>query len=396
MTDRTPQGHNRDGRALSVWIVDPISYTGMAYTDVAQVTALQELGARPVLVGSDSWMLARGIIPRVVGFRGTHGRVPRAVKGARYLRGLAGVVWRAARSRPDIVHWQFTELPIVDVLAMVAIRLLRIPQALTAHELLPWSARPHHRRLFALVYRVVDAVVVHNEEQRMALVERFRVPESRIHVAPLGDYALFAAPELPQVVARARVGIADETPVALFFGTIRPSKGLEVLLHAWVTVSRAIPGAELVIVGKPFKGLDPAETIRLIDDLGIADSVTSRFEHVDPAVANDYYRAADVVVLPYHDIGTSGVLRYAYNSARPVIATAVGEHPSRIVVGETGYLVPPGDSGILAETLTEALRDRAGLERMGEAARAYADQRFRWIDSARILLGVYAELRRRP
>ena len=49
---------------MRVWVVDPISYTGMAYTDVAQVLALRDAGADALLAGADDWMLDRDIVPR--------------------------------------------------------------------------------------------------------------------------------------------------------------------------------------------------------------------------------------------------------------------------------------------------------------------------------------------
>lgn len=379
----------------TVWIVDPISYSGMAYVDVAQIVALQELGARPLLVGSDSWMLAPEIVPRIAVFRGTHGTRSRLRKGAAYVGSLARLLIRIRRSRPDVVHWQFTELPVADVLTMLAIRVLGIPQVYTAHELLPWTARPHHRWLFSRLYGLVDAIIVHNEDQWSEIVRRFPVRPSKVHVAPHGDYALFATPQLSQSKARARLGLSEDPPVALFFGTIRPSKGLEVLLEAWALVVQQMPEAILLIIGKPYKGLDTNKSIALIQRLGIESNVRTRFEQVDPVDTNTYYRAADVVVLPYHEIGTSGVLRYAYSSARPVIATAVGEHGVRVIAGQTGHLVPPGNPTALAGVLLGSLGDRHALRSMGKAAQAYAAANFKWLDSAKEMLRIYEDLRRR-
>lgn len=378
----------------TVWIVDPISYSGMAYSDVGQIVALQELGARPLLVGSDSWMLAPAIVPRIAVFRGTHGPRSRLRKGAAYIVSLARLLIRLTRTRPDVVHWQFTELPVADLLTMLAIRSLGIPQVYTAHELLPWSASRHHRWLFSRLYRVVDAIVVHNDDQRAEITWSFGADPAKVHVAPLGDYAIFATPELAQPQARSRLALADDAPIALFFGTIRPSKGLEVLLEAWALVARRLPEAVLLVVGKPYKGLDTNKTIAQIQQLRIGDSVRTRFEQVNPVDTNTYYRAADVVVLPYHEIGSSGVVRYAYNSARSVIATSVGEHAARVIEGETGHLVPPGKPGVLADALVDALADRPRLQSMGEAAQAYAAGNFKWLDPAREMLRIYQELRR--
>jgi len=384
-----------DSGSPTVWIIDPISYTGMAYTDVGQISALRELGVRALLVGSESWMLEPQIVPRTVVFRGTHGARSKLLKGAAYVASLGRLLLRIRRSRPDVVHWQFTELPVADVLAMIAIRALGIPQVYTAHELLPWSASAYHQRLFTRLYGLVDAVVVHNEDQRAEVVRRFSLDSTKVHVAPLGDYALFATPALSQSGARAELEVPDGAPVALFFGTIRPSKGLEVLLAAWARVAENVPEAQLFIVGKPFKGLDTTKMMDLIHELRIESSVRTRFEQVDPIETNTYYRAADVVVLPYHEIGSSGVLRYAYNSARPVIATAVGEHVGRVVAGQTGHMVPPGEASALADALIAGLRDRSALKSMGERAQAYAAANFKWLDSAKEMRRIYTHLVRR-
>lgn len=382
-----------DRSSPTVWIVDPISYSGMAYSDVGQAVALRDLGARPLLISSDSWMLEPEIVPRLTLFRGAHGSRSRLRKGIRYVLSLVRMLIRINRSRPDVIHWQFSELPVADVLTMLAIRMMGIPQAYTAHELLPWTAGRHHHWIFSRLYRAVDAIVVHNEDQQREIIRRFGLPPAKVHVAMLGDYSLFATPQLPQSEARDKIRLAADAPVALFFGTIRPSKGLEVLLEAWARVARELPEARLLVVGKPYKGLDTDRTVALIQHLGIASSVRTRFEQVSPLDTNTYYRAADVVVLPYHEIGSSGVLRYAYNSARPVIATAVGEHPGRVIAGVTGSLIAPGNPSALADALSSALKDRPALHSMGEAAQAYASANFRWLDAARELLRLYENLR---
>jgi glycosyltransferase involved in cell wall biosynthesis len=282
-----------------------------------------------------------------------------------------------------------------DVLTMAAIRLLGIPQVYTAHELLPWTARRHHRWLFSRLYAVVDAIIVHSDSQRTEIIREFSVPPSKIRVANLGDYALFATPQLPQSEARARFDLPPEAPVALFFGTLRPSKGLEVLIDAWAVVTKRLPDAILVITGKPFKGLNTAKIVDRIERLGIENSIRSRFEQVDPEETNAYYRAADVIVLPYHQIGTSGVLRYAYNSARPVIATAIGEHTERVIPGQTGHLVPPHDPLALAEVLATSLNDRSKLSSMGKAAQQYAVANLSWAEPAREMLRTYQDVRKR-
>lgn len=382
----------RSHRPLLVWLVDPISYTGMAYSDVGQVEALQRLGVRAVVAGSDGWMLDPKIVPRLAIFRGTHGNRSRLLKGLAYVTSLIRLFRSINAARPDIVHWQYLELPVADALLMRAIRRLGIRQVYTAHELLPWTARSHHRWVFRRLYANLDGIVVHNPDQRDELIARFGVDPAKVYAAPLGDYAIFARPDLPQADARALLAVGSHTPVALFFGAIRPSKGLDVLLRAWAIAVGDVPEAVLMVVGKPLRGMDSATITALIEELGVQKSVRTVLEQVDPTEANTYYRAADVVVLPYRDIGTSGVLRYAYDSALPVIATAVGEHTTHVTAEQTGFLVAPDDVPALAAAIHEALRDRDRLQAMGLEAHAYAERHMGWLGPATALRQMYLEL----
>ena len=98
---------------------------------------------------------------------------------------------------------------------------------------------------------------------------------------------------------------------------------------------------------------------------GLPDGITLHIGSSSPAAANDYYAAADVVAIPYDEVSTSGVMRYAYSAARPVVATSIGEFADHVMDGKTGRLVPPGDSEATASALIDVLSDRARALEMG-------------------------------
>lgn len=376
---------------MTVWLVDPISYTGMAYYDAALADGLTRLGARVTVVGSDRWMLPglnRTWHIRSV-FRGTSGAHVRATKGLQYLRALLRLVLQARRLRPDIIHWQYLELPLLDVATIWVLRRLGIRLVYTAHELMPWNARPYHRQVLAAIYRIVDLVVVHAAAEAQELDDVWHVPVSRIAVTGHGDYAMFATPGAPQAEARARLNLTPERPIALFFGSLRRSKGLMFLLMAWEAVIREVPEALLVVAGRPYKRSDEEAIRKAADAAGITANVDFRFGEIPPARANDYYRAADVVALPYQQITTSGVLRYAYSSGRTVVATALGEHVQWVVPGKTGWLATVDSAESMAQSLVEALRDRAQCAELGSNALKLASEYFRWSDIAGAMLQAY-------
>ena len=134
--------------------------------------------------------------------------------------------------------------------------------------------------------------------------------------------------------------------------------------------SSAGPDGWLLIVGRPLRGT----TLPTAVDEGL----DLRPGTVSPEEANDYYVAADVVVLPYDEVTTSGVLRYAFTVARPVVSTAVGEMPAHVRDGQTGWLVPAADPQALADALVDALANRDKAVELGRHAQAYARDTFDW------------------
>ena len=90
---------------------------------------------------------------------------------------------------------------------------------------------------------------------------------------------------------------------------------------------------------------------RLIDDLGIGEQVIRNIQYIADEDVEQYFVAADVLVLPYKFIYQSGVLFLAYSFGLPVIAFDVGTLREDIVPGKTGFLCCPEDSDALAAAI---------------------------------------------
>ncbi|GIW19968.1 MAG: hypothetical protein KatS3mg065_0264 [Chloroflexota bacterium] len=380
------------------WIIDPISYSGLAYYDVGLVAGLLANGVRAELLGSDRWLLSSRhdlAVPLRPVFRCTSagGRVRR---GVNYLRSLLALLAMALRERPAIAHWQYLQLLPADLLTVLVLRALSIPTVYTAHETVPWRVRsPVARILLGILYRSVDRIIVHNESDRFELAGAFGIDPKKIVVIRHGDFSLIAAPDMDQQEARAKLGLPNHSALALFFGTLRSSKGVDVLVRAWPQVVESLPTAHLVVAGQPDRDLAPGVLLslqRLAQGPSTRGTVTVRLEQVPDADVNAYYRAADVVVLPYHGITTSGVLRYAYSSARPVVATSVGEHNTWVIPGVTGALVPPGNADALAVALVQLLANRAYCAALGARALEFGRTHFDWGPIAAKTAALYREL----
>lgn len=166
-----------------------------------------------------------------------------------------------------------------------------------------------------------DAVHVMCEHSRRHVVDVFGADPDRVFVVPIPSYAgLYPDPGLDSLGARAAIGLGGDDPVFLFLGTIRPYKGVDLLLDAWPDVRAAVPGARLVVAGRPDHPTVPELERRA---RAIPDVVTHFAEVPDDELVT-WFRAADVVVLPYRSGLNSSSVTLAYAMGRPVVAPAIG------------------------------------------------------------------------
>ena len=299
------------------------------------------------------------------------GRSRLAAKLAHHAPDMLARRGRPGGARADVVHFQWLAVQPLDA---GLLRAFPRPLVLTAHDVLPREPRPGQRAAQRALYGRVDAVVVHSEHGRARLVEELGVPPGKVTVIPHGVLHPSGDDGLPPELA----GV--EGPVALFFGLLRPYKGLDVLLEAW----RGIDGAELWVVGMP-----------RMDTAGLRASAPPGVRFVERFVPDAQvaalFRRADLAVLPYREIDQSGVLFTALGAGTPLVLSDVGGFPE-VAADGAAELVPPGDAAALHTTLARLLADPAARERLAAGARRAAAERYGWDAIARRHLDLYARL----
>jgi glycosyltransferase involved in cell wall biosynthesis len=310
----------------------------------------------------------------------------RCLKAAAY---PAGVVrsWRALSARPPgVLHVQFSLAPALDARLARAMKRRGWVVAYTIHDPLPRPRRFGASRIALL--EVADALVVHSRHEAESVVARYPFAGPRLSVVPHGAAVLPAPSAADRAAARAWLGIDVERPVLLFFGMLKPYKGLEYLAGAMPRVLAKFPRTLLVVAGEPFMSLEPlrAQLCRL----GLADAVLLRPAFVPDADVPRYFHAADMLVAPYIDGGASGVVALAQGYGCPAVVTRVGALTEFVEPDQCGLAVPPASSEALAEAICRALGDRETLAEMGRRARQRLARVNAWTDVARRTLDVYA------
>lgn len=212
------------------------------------------------------------------------------------------------------------------------------------HNVVEHESKWIDKVLTRLVLKNGDFFVVHSAEDKENLLEMF--PRAKVLKSFHPTYDIFSEIECDNKSIKTKYGI--DGYLILFFGFIREYKGLKYLLRALPQVLSKVK-VTLLVVGEFWKDKD--RYIRLIEDLGIDDSVILVDQYIPNEEIGTYFNAADLVVQPYISATGSGVVQTAFGFNKPVVATSVGSLPEVIEDGRTGYLVPPKDPDKLAQAV---------------------------------------------
>ena len=374
---------------MRVDVVDPSAFTPPY--DHALCAALARAGAEVRLQTS---RFGYGPVPAAEGYERVErfyrrlpaggragGRAGGLVARARFAAKLAQHVpdmlaYRRAAAAADIVHFQWLTVQPVDVHLLPRSR----PVVLTAHDVLPREPRRGQLAAQRRLYERVDAIVVHSQHGRARLVDALGIASAKVSVIPHGVFTHLR--DVPGERGLPADLAAVDKPVVLFFGLLRPYKGVDVLLDAW---RAAALDAELWIVGMPRMDLAPLRAAA-----GPNVRWVPRFVADDEVAA--YFRRADLVVLPYREIDQSGVLFTALAFDAPLVLSAVGGFPELAADGAAA-IVAPGDARALAGELQRLLGDGAARAELAAGARAAAAGRYSWDAIAAAHLALYETLR---
>jgi D-inositol-3-phosphate glycosyltransferase len=372
---------------------------------LGMAAALTSVGIHVDFVGSDDLSVPELLAnPRLnfLNLRGDQREDASAkAKVLRVLKYYARLIGYAAKAKPKLFHilWN-NKFQLFDcTLLMLYYKLLSKRVVFTAHNVNAGKRDQNdswlNRISLKVQYSLCDHVFVHTNGMKQELISDFRIPEGKVSVIPFGINNTVPSTSLSSAEAKRQLGTSEGDKALLFFGNIAPYKGLEYLISAFAELLNKDRSYQLIIVGKP-KGSEGywKQIHQVIARSGIRDRVIERIEYIPDEETELFFKAADVLILPYTRVFQSGVLFLGYSFGLPAIASDVGTLKEEIIEGQTGFVFKPRDSSDLARKIHNYFNSELfrNLESRRAEIKAYANERYSWTKVARIVTNVYSKV----
>lgn len=247
-----------------------------------------------------------------------------------------------------------------------------IPRASICHNVIPHESFPLSGRLARMYLERSDLVVVHS----MSDLEEAQSLELDGDILRLYHpiYDQYVDPSLSKREARGKLGYPSSINLILFFGLVRPYKGVQDLVRA---LSQLPENTFLLIVGECYS--EKREIIDIISSLGLSGRIRWIDRFVPDEEVATYFTAADIVALPYRHATQSGVAQIALSFNKIMVLTDTGGLSELVDEGSTGFLAEPWSPSSLAESIRSALvlaSKKDTMERIREKAASFSWDRY--------------------
>jgi D-inositol-3-phosphate glycosyltransferase len=425
-TSRFPKNSRRPGAVFDKQCQSPSEFPHLEAAGVAHEMAISLLTGgsdRPYVFGLTTSLMSSGAALDLIGsdeldfpefrdqprlnFLNLRGSLdPDVSVGRKILRismYYARLIHYAATAKPRIFHilWN-NKFEIFDrTLLMLYYRFLGKKIVFTVHNVNEGKRDSRDTRLNRLTlriqYRLANHIFVHTEKMKCELIEQFGVHRTQVTVIPFGINNAVPNTSLTPADAKRRLGLREEEGAILFFGRITPYKGLEYLIAAFRRLLARRENYRLIIAGKPDNCEGYWRAIRedIRDDVQ-KGRMLLREGFIRDEETEVYFKAADVLVLPYRDIYQSGVLFLGHSFGLPALAADVGSFKDEIVGGKTGFVFSPEDPVDLTRAIEQYFASDlyADLNSRRREIRDYATERHSWDVVRQMTMNVYTNLLR--
>ena len=268
--------------------------------------------------------------------------------------------WAIKKIKPHaviFVWWMPFFGPAYSTIAFLSKKLSKSKIVFLVENFISHENRWFDKISFFFTLRLADHFICQSKYIYNQLKKFF--PAKPIHSVTLPTYDCFNLRRFNKESAKKELGIKTNN-VILYFGLIRPYKGLDILIQAFPKVLDKYPNTTLLIVGECYE--DEEKYNDLIKSHNIENHTQKVFKYVANEELEPYFKAADLCCLPYKSGTQSGISMVAYGFRIPVVVTNVGGIAETIIPNKTGLIVEPNQPEKLAEGVNQLLELRDSVD----------------------------------
>lgn len=349
---------------MKIAILDPVGIkAGMDYYDTFLLTALERVSVETYLFSN--FTPKHTVISTYQFFAITKYR--KLNKLIKYALAVLKSLWTCKRKKVKHVILHIFHGSNPDLILSLLTKLFGFKTILIIHDQESFIStdRPWRRRF--LYNHLADILIVHNQYGKKQIrSELTSASAKKLRVIKHGNYIDLPVSKISKEKARNKLKLPKKPFYILFFGQIKKTKGLEILLNALPHMNKQI---NLIIAGKPRR-----QTFRhyenIISKLTLENRVSKIIRHIDESERALLFSIAEALILPYRKMSQSGVLLMGMSCQVPIIASDLEPAKEIIVSNQNGLLFDAGDSRALAKKVNLLYKDsklRMKLKRNGLA-----------------------------
>lgn len=254
--------------------------------------------------------------------------------------------------KPEIAHFQWFKIPILDNILLKIIKSKGVKIILTAHNILPHDSGNKYFKIYQKIYSELNVIIVHANNTKQELVRMFDISPSKIKVIPHGILNMQRTDV--KSIEKANSYFSKEYHfenkiVFSILGSINKYKGVDLAIEAWLSLNEnEKKKAQLVIAGNG--KMDVLNVIKNHKDITLINRFLSNDEFLSLVHLSDY------ILLPYIKISQSGVLLTALNEKKKVIVSNIGGLSEPFQFGDIGLVIKSVDHLSLLNTFKKAIQ----------------------------------------
>lgn len=310
-------------------------------------------------------------------------------KAINYMKSLSEVKEYITKNSIDILHLQWFLLPWIEWTFVKEMRKY-CKIVITIHDVIPFNCRPFEMKALDRIYSYADYLLLHSDYAEKMFIENYKTRRNTAIITQ-GFCSKANYKRVEKQTARNYFNIPKDSTVILYYGTIRQSKGLDILLKAFYKAFQK-NNKVFLLAGGAFQKVNESEYRELTEKCVTKQNSRVSYGFVPSQEEALYFSAADIICLPYRKITQSGVAQNALMYELPIIATDIGAMNEVVRPGFNGELFPVDNTAQLTDIIVKLAENDDLVRTYSEGAKYLSENEFSLENKSRIVADIYRKL----